>query len=411
MKYIFFLLLIISMNAIAQKGLKFTVHTKDIKTDHSFVFVRLDNYPWVNQEDFKLIDVEAQKNIPFQIDEGAQRILSWEIKNKASIKKDALTYKIVKTKKESNAAPVVSIDKNERRLQFKSGKKTLIQYNHAVVYPPKGIDSLYKRSGFLHPVYAPNGAVLTRIQPKDHYHHYGIWNPWTKTTYNGEEIDFWNLKKGKGTVRFNGFLSVYEGNLYSYFKAYHQHIIHPQTKEEKNVLNETWTVKIYHPQQELYVCDFISELSCATELPLLLNEYRYGGFGFRARKEWTNKNTQVLTSQGNTRKNADGSTAKWCAVWGETEKGTAGILFLSHPANYNHPEPLRVWPVNANNDRGDVFVNFCPTKNKDWKLLPKKHYVLRYRMVIFDGEITAQKADALWESFANPVKARIEIIN
>src|SRR5690606_42107088 len=46
--------------------------------------------------------------------------------------------------------------------------------------------SAYGRSGFIHPLWSPKGQVLTRVQPEDHYHHYGIWNPWTQLNYEGD---------------------------------------------------------------------------------------------------------------------------------------------------------------------------------------------------------------------------------
>lgn len=68
-------------------------------------------------------------------------------------------------------------------LTISSGAMKLLTYQFKTVYPPKGIDTAYKRSGFIHPLYTPHGQVLTRIQPPDHYHHYGIWNPWTHTLF------------------------------------------------------------------------------------------------------------------------------------------------------------------------------------------------------------------------------------
>jgi len=43
--------------------------------------------------------------------------------------------------------------------------------------------------------------------------------------------------------------------------------------------------------------------------------------------------SSVLTSEGKTRKDADGSYARWCMITGETGKDqTSGIIFMSHPA-------------------------------------------------------------------------------
>ena len=43
-----------------------------------------------------------------------------------------------------------------------------------------------------------------------------------------------------------------------------------------------------------------------------------------------------------------------------------GAVMMSYPANYNHPEPLRIWPEDSNG--GEMFAMFAPTKTKDWLL-------------------------------------------
>ena len=73
---------------------------------------------------------------------------------------------------------------------------------------------------------------------------------------------------------------------------------------------------------------------------------------------------------------------------------------MSFPNNYNHPEPLRIWPLNQN-ERGDVFANFSPTKNMDWELIPGKTYVLKYRLLVFNGKLTKDIAENEWQNFAN----------
>src|SRR3546814_16886517 len=119
--------------------------------------------------------------------------------------------------------------------------------------------------------------------------------------------------------------------------------------------------------------------TCALPIyPVTLLEYRYAGFGFRATEQWTNKNSSVLTSEGNTRKNADGSNAKWCIMQGEVDGSNAGILFMAFPSNYNFPEPLRIWPENANGGRGDMFFKFAPTKDMEGKLEPGNTTIFRY---------------------------------
>ena len=44
--------------------------------------------------------------------------------------------------------------KRDSALTVSFGNKKLLTYQFKTVYPPKGIDTNYKRSGFIHPLYA-----------------------------------------------------------------------------------------------------------------------------------------------------------------------------------------------------------------------------------------------------------------
>jgi hypothetical protein len=152
--------------------------------------------------------------------------------------------------------------------------------------------------------------------------------------------------------------------------------------------------------------DYTTSLNSPLKNGIMLDAYRYGGgIGFRATEKWHKDNCTVLTSDNKTRIDADGSFAKWCIVEGEsaTAAGRSGILFLSHPSNRMHPEPMRVWPLDANGGRGDMYFEFVPIRHDDWKLEPKQNYTLKYRMIVFDGKMDAKTAEMYWNSFAaNP---------
>ena len=75
---------------------------------------------------------------------------------------------------------------------------------------------------------------------------------------------------------------------------------------------------------------------------------------------------------------------------------------MSHPENRMHPEPMRIWPVDANGGRGDMFFEFCPIRHEEWKIAPNEDYELNYRMVVFDGELVPDEAEAYWQAFAHP---------
>lgn len=291
-------------------------------------------------------------------------------------------------------------------LTVTSPEKNLLSYQFETIYPPEGVDSAFARSGFIHPLWSPHGQELTRVQPKDHYHHYGIWNPWTHVLYEGDTVDFWNLGRKQGTVRFADFGLSATGTVFAEYKAWHDHVVFRKDSEEV-ALKELQTVRVYNPGEgDYYVVDFEFDMSCATESPVRLLEYRYGGFGWRTTEEWNNKNSSVLSSEGKTRKDADGTKARWCIVQGEVGGDHAGVVMMSYPANYNHPEPLRIWPENQYG-RGDMFANFSPTKDKDWLLEPGEDYVLKYRLIVFNGTFTSEQADAAWEGFAAPLELTV----
>jgi Methane oxygenase PmoA len=360
----------------------------------------LDAITFLPESNLSLVEVDAKGRIevPFQVVDRGQRTLIWMTSpGKAGVR----VYELMQVAKNVRIDQVVAKEE-EGTLTLKSANKNLLRYYHKTLYPPAGVDSSYKRSGFIHPLWSPKGQVLTRIQPKDHYHHYGIWNPWTHVLYEGDTVDFWNIGGKKATVRFANLISSTNGPIFGDFEAVHEHVVFRKDNTEEVAIREVQSVRVYQPQNEdYYLVDITSKMNCATASPVRLLEYRYGGFGWRTTEQWNNKNSEVLTSEGKSRKEADGTLARWCIVQGAVDNDYAGAVLLSYPANYNHPEPLRIWPENQY-DRGDMFANFSPTKNKDWLLEPGKSYTLKYRMVVFNGKFTSEKAEIAWQYFAYP---------
>ena len=273
-----------------------------------------------------------------------------------------------------------------------------------MTYPPEGVDSIFRKSGYLHPLLSPSGDTLSRIQPPDHYHHYGIWGPWTHTQIEGERVDFWNLVERQGTVLFKDFNDTYSGVVYGGFNARQEHINLKASEDNRIALNEDLDVKVWDlDRPDRYMVDYTSNFSSPLKNGILFEAYRYGGgVGMRFTERWHKDNCTVLTSEGNDRLTADGTNARWCMVTGESAdgKGTNGVLFLSYPENRSHPEPMRIWPIDGNGGRGDMFFEFCPIRHEEWKIEPNTDYSLKYRMVVFDGELTAEEAESYWKSFA-----------
>jgi hypothetical protein len=297
----------------------------------------------------------------------------------------------------------IIMEQTKRGINFKAGDRLLLTYQTAKAEVPDGVKPEFSKSGFIHPLLSPSGQVLTRIQPQDHYHHYGIWGPWTKTTIEGREVDFWNLGDGKGRVDFEKVISKKTNSKYSELVVRQNHIDLLAPKGPQLALEEDLTIRVWNKEGERYMVDYSTTISTTLKSSVMLEAYRYGGgIGFRATENWDHTNSTILTSEGNDRKSADGTFAKWLIVQGESSapSGQSGILFLSHPDNRSHPEPMRVWPEDSNEGKENVFIEFCPIRHESWEILPGKKYTLHYRMVVFDGSITAAEAEEYWKAFA-----------
>ena len=340
--------------------------------------------------------------VPAQIEPGEPSRLWWIVSGRTPAGGKRV-YELIK--EPAVEMPNVEVTKDDKVLQIRRGDNKILQYNHSIVPAPKGQSELYNRSGFIHPLWSPSGAVLTDIHPADHIHHIGIWMPWTKTKFEGKEVDFWNLKEGQGTVRFVKFLSTSSGPVYGGFEAEQEHVALKTAEGEKVVIKEVWDVKVYNvggAEKGYWLWDFVSTQRVVADSPLHLPEYRYGGFGFRAAAEWKDENSMYLTSEGKTRKDGHGTRARWCETAGAIEGKWAGITFMSHPKNFRHPEPMRIWPS------GQVFFNWAPSLAGDWVMEPGEEYVFRYRMYVHEGKVKAADAERMWGDFGEPPVVKLE---
>lgn len=288
-----------------------------------------------------------------------------------------------------------------KSFHFKFRDSLLMSYRYQSMPVPEGVSQVYSRSGFVHPLRTLSGNLLSRIQPSDHYHHYGLWHPWTHTEYDGEEIDFWNLAKKQGTVRFNDVVSWTEGPLFSELTVIHDHIVHPG-RGEQTVLKELLTYRIWtpSPSQNHYILDVIYHMNPATHQPLTIKEYRYEGFSLRGPVHWSDDNVNLLTSQGKNKSNGNATRAEWIKVTGPGDQsGTSTVVFMTHPANYNFPELIRIWPTGANGGKENLFINFNPTQDRDWVMKPGQTYTLQYRVIAGDRDFSADTLDKMWSLY------------
>lgn len=296
----------------------------------------------------------------------------------------------------------VTLQESSKGMDFLLDGKLVLSYQMTKEPVPSGIKQAYSKSGFIHPIQSPSGQVLSRIQPADHYHHYGIWGPYTRATIGGREVDFWNLGDEKGRVDFSHVLSKKQAGGAAELTVRQNHIDLKAPAQSQLAMEEDLRIKVKPADKGRYFVDYTSTLQTDIAGGILLDDYRYGGgIGFRATEVWGDANSTILTSEGKDRATADGSNARWILLTGQSDhsSGKSGILFMSHNTNQAHPEPLRVWPPGQYEGKGNVFIEFCPIRHTSWEIQAGKRYSLTYRILVFDGELTVQEADNYWKSF------------
>ena len=356
-------------------------------------------------DQLRLVEVRGSKrtDVPVQFEAGSPPRLWW-ILSGTTEPGDKRTYEFLKGS--TGSSPGISAKQSEKVLVLQKDGTKVLSYNHAIVPPPAGQSELYNRSAFIHPLWSPSGSVLTNIHPDDHYHHVGIWMPWTKTKFEGKETDFWNLKAGQGTVRFKRFLSATSGPVYGGFQSEHDHVALKTTDGEKVVLKEVWDVRVYNiggPEKDYWLWDFVSTQRCVAASPLLLEKYRYGGFGFRGSADWKGETAAYLTSTGKTRKDGHATRARWCDTSGLTDGQWKGVTFFSHPGNFRHPEAMRIWP----GFEQEVFFNWAPVQTGEFEMKPGEDHVFRYRQFVHEGKVDLERTEQVWNDFAHPPKVEM----
>lgn len=281
-------------------------------------------------------------------------------------------------------------------LSVKVDGKDLIIYQAQPMTSPKGGDK-FSGSNFIHPLKTPSGFVVTDLQPNDHLHHFGLWWPWKYVVTEGRKVLCWELQQGEGIVEAK------ESNLTDKgFTAKSIYIDRKAPGGPKTLINETVNAnvsKITDTPANGYFLDLEIIHEVMGDKPLDILKYRYSGFCIRGTSEWNKDNSIVLTSEGKDYTESNFTRAKWVLIEGATENGkTGGVVMMSSPDNHAHPEKLRTWDHKTHN--GAIFVNFNPVQDESWTFEPGKKYIRNYRVFVYDGNVSDEKAEEMWKQYA-----------
>lgn len=271
----------------------------------------------------------------------------------------------------------VVFQKNSETVTVQKDKKTVFVYRLTEMMPPADSPGFYKRSGFIHPLYTPDGLTVTDAFPSNHAHQHAVFHAWTHTRFKGQHVDFWNQHKLEGTVGEATLISTKTGPVYAEMVTKQNYI----SLKEGVILNEVWVFRIYNTKGS-NLFDLTIRQENITKDTLFLDQYIYGGMAFRGSAQWDPHNKkefrqkwQVLTSEGIKDTAANNTAAKWVRVSGLINNKPASATVIAHPSNFRYPQKIRVHPDMP-------YWVFSPVIDKGFFIPPSGTYTAGYRYLI-----------------------------
>lgn len=311
------------------------------------------------------------------------------------------------------------ISNDGKSLHFKIENQPVFSYNHKTVEPPNGIDEIYRRSGYIHPAYSPNGKIVTDDFSDDHAHQHGIFFAFVKAKTGKSVVDFWNQHSKKGNVEHSSILSIDQEQHIAKLKLNHIQLLPPKpTKPKKLALNETkennpkpnnpkpksakpnpikqtifeetWTISATK-QSGCFVIELKSEIKNVTPETILIQKNHYGSFGLRGAGAWREpqeSNLEFDTSSGKKRMDGNQSPESWAAMSGLVEKEKCGVAVICSQKNFRFPQPVRLHPTMP-------YFSFAPMATAPFEIKPQEMFESKYRIVTFDGKLDPKTINRL----------------
>ncbi|MEX0324464.1 MAG: PmoA family protein [Puniceicoccaceae bacterium] len=286
----------------------------------------------------------------------------------------------------------VKVEQTEEGVLVSTDGQPILQFQVKKIQPPEGIDALYAGSGFIHPLRSPSGIVLTDPFPVGHSHQHAVFSAWTRTTFHGKRVDFWNKHRMTGyseavsvdKVGKNGFTVT-------------RRMV---SREHGPAIIETWDVQV-EAGKDVFIVDIALRQRTAKREPVHVREWHYGGFAFRGSAAWNSEGDpafeapmRILTGKGTTNlEEANNERPRWVAAYGSVKGEVAGVVMMDHPSNFRHPQPVRIHPVMP------YFV-FSPPILGSFEIGPKAPYSGRYRIITYDGKPDAEKLEEWYQAYA-----------
>lgn len=254
----------------------------------------------------------------------------------------------------------------------------------------------------LWPIIGTEGTELTRAYPmkmvagekEDHPHQRSFW--FTHGSVNG--VDFWSEQPGHGSIVHQTYKTLAATGESAAIETEN----HWQAPDGKLVCQDERRV-VFRKIPHARIVDFAITLF-SNEHDVTFGDTKEGSFGIRvptamdADKEHSGK---IKNSNGETGDAAWGKAAKWVDYAGTVNGKQLGILILNHPDSFRYPTTwhVRGYGLFAANPFGWTDFGSQGGKSGEYTLPKGERMNLSYRVIFYDGEMSAEKAEKLFEEY------------
>lgn len=357
---------------------------------------------------------------------GSKGNLVW-IEEGSLSKGSVRTYELALKAGEENQDPFTLQDIDNKSILVKKDNKPVLQYNYGIIQESKGQDGIFDKGAYIHPVWTPDGDIITGDFSPEHKWQRGIFLAWEKVKFGDIETNFWELGKATGrTLKDDADPDKMSGPVFS------ELVVHNKgTVEGKTFFREKCIVRLYNtPDKETWMFDISfrqwpvdpenPEILPAELKVMELIKVHYGGMSFRGvspgwlhydfiakNKEqlllfdkdtrWLNPadSLDIITSEGLSRKQGNAMPARWIDYTGPLAGGWGGLVMFDNPLNLRYPTPMRIHPDMP-------YFCFAFAKDSSYSITSRNPLNLHYRVIVHGGHPDVAANEKYARDFTDP---------
>lgn len=284
------------------------------------------------------------------------------------------------------AQMVITEDGKKGTVTIHDGKTAVLTYRFGDQLG-EGVDPTQTRSCYIHPLYSLEGLPLTGDFPADHPHHHGLFWTWPMVKTRGQETQTWH-----------------PANLRQYFRRWIQRDVDGSTATlsvenewkldgKEAVAKEVVTLYIHPLDDSGRPVDLVLVFE-AVGGPLELRgtpdqKKGYGGLTLRGAPMF--KGQPILSDRGEFEGEKNDVTLRWADL---STEGAGVSIFVSP----SHPDFPPSWVLRT---------SYAGLLNVSWPglgrvlLHPGKPIILRYRLYIHRGDLTAGRIQQAFQRYVS----------